>query len=129
MKITTKITPGKFVCGDGRVRAEGKHAKPTFCYRLKTRKALGKEKILVEFHSKVTGKRIGYLGMDKPLVQKKEEANAWANIPTATQDTLTRAMRHFIKTAQDPKFDPKASPLYRKAVTDAWKVIVRAAKS
>ncbi len=62
----------------GRIRAEGKKAKPPVCFRPKAEgKGYGKTTVL-ELHSRVTGKQIGWFGdIEKPLVKTRAEAKVW----------------------------------------------------
>jgi len=62
----------------GRIRAEGKKAKPPVCFRPKT-EGKGHEKItILELHSRVTGRQIGfYGGRQAPIVHERGLARTW----------------------------------------------------
>lgn len=61
MKLKVHISEETFSC-KGRVKALGKKAKPPFCYRAKSTGKGSDKTTVTEIHSRVTGKRIGWLG-------------------------------------------------------------------
>lgn len=62
----------------GRIKAEGKKAKPSFCFRARTEGTGSIKTTVLELHSKVTGKQIGFFGgRTKPFVKTREEAEKW----------------------------------------------------
>lgn len=59
----------------GRIKAEGKKAKPSFCFRARSEGKGSAKTTVLELHSKVTGKLIGfYGGRSKPFVKDRSEA-------------------------------------------------------
>lgn len=127
MKVKAKISPGKFVC-KGEVPAQGKKASPPFCYRLVENE---NRKTVIELHSNVSGRRIGYIGKisTKPLSRSRAGAGEWASPPgESIYPTLDKKMKHFIKMAQDPDSIPHTTKQYRDITEKAWKAIVKAAK-
>ncbi len=62
----------------GRIKAEGKKAKPPVCFRSKEEGKGGEKTTVLELHSRVTGKQIGWFGgRHKPFVKSREEAHVW----------------------------------------------------
>lgn len=130
--MNVKIPVGRFVCPKGKVKAEGKAARPPFCYRIRVSR--GKVRATtIELHSKVTGRRIGYIA-DKPsllITPERSGARVWTESSGGRQSTpemVDQKMKHFLKTAQDPSFEPKATKQYRKLSAEAWKKILREAR-
>lgn len=133
MKVKAVIRPEKFICPVGRVKAEGRAAETPFCYRMVvTEKPRKPKKTVVEFHSRITGRKIGYIGekIGRPLVRSKSQARSWIDATKKTQGTSPEAVeekiQRFIKTAQTPT-DPTTA-YYRKLTDQAWAEILREAK-
>lgn len=62
----------------GRIKAEGKKAKPSFCFRARGEGSGSGRTTVLELHSKVTGKQIGWFGgRDHSFVKTKAEARVW----------------------------------------------------
>lgn len=62
----------------GRVRAEGKKAKPPVCFRARAEGTGPSRTTVLELHSRVTGKQIGWFGgRSNPFVKTKQEARVW----------------------------------------------------
>lgn len=150
MKIKTKIkiiSPKKFACGPGKVKAEGKKASPPFCYKVKILRKKIKEShsmlkgrvTLIELHSKATGRKIGYIGTSPTMiVQKENDARQWvegrldpALKPFDTPDLIEKKMQHFIELAQrtEHSVPPGINPQYHDTTRKAWKLIIKAARS
>jgi len=135
MKAKAKIPVRKFVCGPGRVTAEGKKASPSFCYRVKTG-GTKQQKTVIELYSKVTGRKIGYIGQSpsKPFSSIRAGAREWtrkdmpAHQPREIPIAVAKKMQHFLRFAQDPDSEPKATPQYRQTTEKAWTEITRAAR-
>lgn len=62
----------------GRIKAEGKKAKPALCFRARSEGKGSTKTTVLELHSKVTGKQIGFFGgRTHPFVKTREEAEKW----------------------------------------------------
>jgi hypothetical protein len=133
MKIRTTIRPGRFVCKEGRLQAQGKKASPAFCYRLQTEHGED-EKTVIEIHSNVTGKKIGYIGKsyEKPFARTRAGASIHKKLQYqtgTTQESIDKKMRHLLKTAQNLNPDDEyLMKKYRKAAQKAFREMMRAAK-
>lgn len=145
MKVATKIPAKKFRCPEGKVKAEGKKASPPFCYRVKVGKKRIKESqsmingrsMVIEFHSRVTGRQIGYISEDleKPVVSDRKKARIFvegrldkALQPYGTPEIMDKKVQEFIQVAQDPESDPRKTVQFRQAAQKAWKILHREAK-
>jgi len=136
MKIKIKLQPREFVCKSGRIKAQGKAARTPFCYRLKVtaNKTTGTRTTMVELHSNITGRKIGYIGkgIDIPVAVRKEDAHAWAEFSGInTPEHIEKKVKHFLKTAQGIKVEPlmkHGTPQYEKMSKKVFDHLVREAK-
>lgn len=145
MKVATKIPARKFRCPEGKLKAEGKSASPPFCYRIKVdikkvKKSYSMLKgrvTVIELHSKMTGRKMGYLGVGPGFIAKdKEGAQRWVESrfdhalkPFDTPKLIDQKMQQFIKAGQDPKGAPiGTNPQFLHTANDAWKTLMREAK-
>lgn len=144
MKVKAIIRPSKFACPPGRIKREGKVAETPFCYRIKVdRKKIKRPDSMlegrvsvIELHSRVTGRKIGYVGTPpKTFVVKKGEAQQFiegqhdrAMKPFDTPELVEEKMQQFLKTAQNPDLAKKATVRYRELSQETWKKILREAK-
>lgn len=78
MKVGTRISVEPYRC-KGRIKAEGKKAKPSFCFRAKSQGSGGSKTTVLELHSRVTGKQIGWFGGrgKSGFAKTREEAQTW----------------------------------------------------
>lgn len=133
MKVKASIPVRKFVCEPGRVMAEGKTATPSFCYRVKV-EARKRQKVVIELHSRVTGRKIGYIGKgpSNPFSPTRAGAGEWTQMDMPAHSSreipikVAKKMQFFIKFAQKP--DPKALPQFQKTAKLVWTIINREAR-
>lgn len=79
----------------GRIKAEGKKAKPSFCIRARGEGSGSGRKTVLEIHSKVTGKQIGWLGeKDHAFSKTKAEARVWDYLNGAYAEGEFRYLLH-----------------------------------
>lgn len=134
LKLKTAIPARKFACPDGPIKAEGTSAATPFCYRLKvTEKAGQPRKTAIELHSRITGRKIGYIGINpgKFLVPKRSQARVWIESTKIKQGNTPKAVEEkmwlFIKTAQKDLKDQQWTP-YNRHSQETWDKIVSEAK-
>lgn len=143
-KVQAKISVRNFTCGSGKVPAEGKQAKAPFCYRIKVERkriqqpdSMLKGRVsVIELHSRITGRKIGYIGMvPGSIVARKSDANRFVEgqhdrslKPFDTPELVDKKMQRFIRFAQDPSSEPLVTPGFQKAAAKTWKTLLREAR-